>query len=159
MQPPIGDSLRMVEPSCDKSHVVLRRRHEANAPGVHAHVEDEFQNYAYNRRFWVAGKNALAPRHGSHHRFRVVLGRTVVDHLNLHKFRAGTLRQHALQRLMQKPRAMKCGNHHRPERSMHALRDRRKPYPVVAIGYHLSTPFGGQDALKSLITSRAWETG
>src|SRR6266404_1162437 len=58
------------------------------------------------------------------------------------------------------PRALECfvegvatWSHHRPERSMHALRDRRKPYPVVAVGYHLfSTPFGGQDALKNLIT-------
>src|SRR5206468_1459040 len=62
MQPPIGDSLRMVEPSSDKSHVVLRHRHEAYAPSAHAHVEDKFQNYVCDRRFWVAGKNAhVAP--------------------------------------------------------------------------------------------------
>jgi hypothetical protein len=25
-----------------RKHVALRRRHEANAPGAHAHVEDKF---------------------------------------------------------------------------------------------------------------------
>ena len=92
-------------------------------------------------------------------RMRSVIIRAVVDNLDQHEVQSGILRQHTLHHLMQKPRAVKCGNHHRPERSMHTFRDRRKLYPVVAIGYHLfSIPFGGQDALKNLINLRAWET-
>src|SRR5436190_218302 len=65
--------------------------------------------------FGLPEKMHPLPRRGPHHRFRVVLRRAIVNDLDLHDVWAGILRQHTLQRLAQKPSAMKCGYHYRPE--------------------------------------------
>src|SRR5438876_11027748 len=68
------------------------------------------------------GVERHAPRTNSANNFgRGIVVRAIVDDLDLHDVRAGILRQHTVQRLMQKSRAMKRRNHYRPERPMRAF--------------------------------------